>query len=197
MITEGAVTVGKLAQKGFGRTIDRANAAAAQTPAPTLPPRRPRRRLTTRPSASTTSFTRSVSSQRASTRRHISPTSRVRRAPGGGAGEAHLTTRPTGYLKAVKASLTEAGKSADEIKAFETGVSKYVKDKLLPAFKDLEFYTGESMNPDGMYDLLPSSPSRVENFAKSIPRVVLLNYREDGTTPYIIVWKHGLKEEKV
>ena len=32
-------------------------------------------------------------------------------------------------------------------------------------FKDYEFYTGESMNPDGM--------------------VVLLNYREDGTTPYL------------
>ncbi len=28
-------------------------------------------------------------------------------------------------------------------------------------------------------------------------RVVLLNYREDGVTPYIIVWKHGLKEMKV
>jgi len=28
-------------------------------------------------------------------------------------------------------------------------------------------------------------------------RVVLLNYREDGVTPYIIIWKHGLKEEKV
>lgn len=28
-------------------------------------------------------------------------------------------------------------------------------------------------------------------------RVILLNYREDGTTPYVTVWKHGLKEEKV
>jgi hypothetical protein len=28
-------------------------------------------------------------------------------------------------------------------------------------------------------------------------RVVLLNYREDGTTPYVVVWKHGLKEMKV
>ena len=53
-------------------------------------------------------------------------------------------------MKAVKAALQEAGKSADEIKAFETGASKFVKDKLLPNFKDWEFYTGESMNPDGM-----------------------------------------------
>lgn len=28
-------------------------------------------------------------------------------------------------------------------------------------------------------------------------RVVLLNYREDGVTPYVTIWKHGLKEEKV
>lgn len=28
-------------------------------------------------------------------------------------------------------------------------------------------------------------------------RVVLLNYREDGVTPYVTLWKHGLKETKV
>lgn len=28
-------------------------------------------------------------------------------------------------------------------------------------------------------------------------RVVLLNYREDGITPYITIWKHGLSETKV
>lgn len=55
-----------------------------------------------------------------------------------------------GYMKAVKAALQEAGKSAEEVKAFETGASKFVKDTLLPNFKDYEFYTGESMNPDGM-----------------------------------------------
>jgi len=82
-----------------------------------------------------------------------------------------------GYLKAVKGALLEAGKTDEEVKAFESGAQKYVKEKLLPNFKDLEFYTGESMNPDGM--------------------VVLLNYREDGTIPYVIAWKHGLKEMKV
>jgi len=44
-------------------------------------------------------------------------------------------------------------------------------------FKDYEFYTGESMNPDGM--------------------VALLNYREDGITPYFTFWKDGLKEVKL
>ncbi len=31
----------------------------------------------------------------------------------------------------------------------------------------------------------------------SLPSVVLLNYRDDGVTPYIIVWKHGLEAMKV
>merc|ERR1712193_64206 len=57
------------------------------------------------------------------------------------------------------------------------GYMKAVKAKLLPNFKDFEFYTGESQDVDGM--------------------VVLLNYREDGVTPYIIAWKHGLEEMKV
>ncbi|KAF5000404.1 hypothetical protein FGRMN_1734 [Fusarium graminum] len=82
-----------------------------------------------------------------------------------------------GYMKAVKAKLQETGASADTITAFEKGAQGFVKSKILANFKDYEFYTGESMDPDGM--------------------VVLLNYREDGVTPYITVWKHGLTEMKV
>jgi len=82
-----------------------------------------------------------------------------------------------GYMKAVKQHLVSSGKSEEEVKAFESGASKFVKDKILAGFKDWEFYTGESMNPDGM--------------------VVLLNYRADGVTPYVVVWKHGVKEMKV
>ncbi|KAK4248373.1 putative translationally-controlled tumor protein [Corynascus novoguineensis] len=81
-----------------------------------------------------------------------------------------------GYMKAVKSKLQEAGKSADEIKAFETGAQAFAK-KIIANFADYEFYTGEKMNVDGM--------------------VVLLNYREDGVTPYVTYWKHGLREEKV
>lgn len=57
-------------------------------------------------------------------------------------------------MKAVVAALQEAGKPEEEVKAFQTGAQKYVKEKLLPNFKDYEFYTGESMNPDGMIALL-------------------------------------------
>lgn len=57
-------------------------------------------------------------------------------------------------MKAIKAKLQEEGKSEADVKAFETGAQKFVKDTLLPNFKDFEFYTGESMNPDGMIALL-------------------------------------------
>lgn len=53
-------------------------------------------------------------------------------------------------MKAVKSALQEKGAPEEEIKKFETGAQKYVKEKLLPNFKDFEFYVGESMNPDGM-----------------------------------------------
>lgn len=39
-----------------------------------------------------------------------------------------------------------------------------------------EFFIGENMNPDGM--------------------VALLDYREDGVTPYMIFFKDGLEMEK-
>ncbi|KAK9471897.1 translationally controlled tumor protein [Dipodascopsis tothii] len=78
-----------------------------------------------------------------------------------------------GYMKAVKAKLAET--APDSVSAFEKGAQTYIK-KVIGNFKDYEFYTGESMDPEGM--------------------VVLLNYREDGITPYVCFWKHGLKEEK-
>ncbi|CAG8612769.1 9229_t:CDS:2, partial [Acaulospora colombiana] len=68
-----------------------------------------------------------------------------------------------GYMKSVKAKLAENGASEEEVAAFEKGASGYAK-KIVANFKDYEFYTGEGMNPEGM--------------------VALLNYREDGITPY-------------
>lgn len=61
---------------------------------------------------------------------------------------------PTGYMKAVKAKLQELGKDEAEVKSFETGAQKFVKETVLANFKDFEFYTGEGMNPDGMVALL-------------------------------------------
>lgn len=52
-------------------------------------------------------------------------------------------------MKTVKTSLQEAGKSEEEIKDFEAKASAFAK-KIVSNFNDWEFYTGESMNPDGM-----------------------------------------------
>ena len=38
---------------------------------------------------------------------------------------------------------------------------------------------------------------KVDMRTDEIARVLLLNYREDGVTPFVTIWKHGLKEEKV
>jgi len=76
-----------------------------------------------------------------------------------------------GYMKAIKAQLPE-----EKVADFQAKASAFAK-KIAANFKDYEFYTGESMNPDGM--------------------VALLNYREDGITPYFTFWKDGLKEVKL
>ena len=79
-----------------------------------------------------------------------------------------------GYMKKVKAYLEE--NSPDQVAEFEKGAATYVK-KIIGNLKDYEFFTGESMDPDGM--------------------VPLVNWREDGVTPYVVFWKHGLKTMKV
>ncbi|KAK3082214.1 hypothetical protein LTS18_010631 [Coniosporium uncinatum] len=81
-----------------------------------------------------------------------------------------------GFMKKVKEAMKARGAGDDEVSAFERGASAYAK-KIVGNFKDYEFLIGESMDPDGM--------------------VVLLNYREDGVTPFVTVWKHGLTEMKV
>ncbi|KAI0902464.1 translationally-controlled tumor protein [Annulohypoxylon nitens] len=81
-----------------------------------------------------------------------------------------------GYMKRLAKHLKDSGKSEEEIKDFQTKAQGFAK-KIVSNFKDYEFYTGESMDVDGM--------------------VVLLNYREDGVTPFVTIWKHGLDEMKV
>jgi len=90
--------------------------------------------------------------------------------------KASYRTYIKGYMKATKLRLQEEGKSATDIKEFEKGAMAVVQN-LIANFKDYEFYTGRSMAPEGM--------------------VALLNYREDGVTPYLTFWKHGLIEMKV
>ncbi|KAI3356104.1 hypothetical protein L3Q82_017368, partial [Scortum barcoo] len=77
------------------------------------------------------------------------------------------------YMKAVKAKLEV--NNPDRVEAFTSGITPEIK-KILAKIDDYQFFTGESMNPEGM--------------------VGLLNYREDGITPYMIFFKDGLEAEK-
>ena len=56
-----------------------------------------------------------------------------------------------GYLKEVVKRWKENGKTEDEIKSYQSGIQSYFTKKLVPSFKDLDFYTGETCDPDGMY----------------------------------------------
>ena len=71
-----------------------------------------------------------------------------------------------GYMKKVKEAMKAAGADDAKVTAFEKGAQAYAK-KIIGNFKDYDFYVGESMDPDGM--------------------VVLMNYREDGVTPFVSV----------
>ncbi|KAJ2764237.1 hypothetical protein IWQ56_004565 [Coemansia nantahalensis] len=79
-----------------------------------------------------------------------------------------------GYLKSIVAHLEATDKA--RVDGFKKDSAALFK-KVIANFKDYEFYTGESQDVDGM--------------------IALLNYREDGITPYFTFFKDGLKAEKV
>jgi hypothetical protein len=72
--------------------------------------------------------------------------------------------------------LKEQGASQEKIKEFQTDAPGAVK-KILANYDNYDMYMGESMTEDSMY--------------------VLVDFREDGVTPYATVWKHGLEDYKV
>ena len=78
------------------------------------------------------------------------------------------------YMKKIIEDLKES--NPDQVAEFKDGAQKEVK-KILDTFGDWDFFTGESNTEDAM--------------------VALMNYREDGITPYMLFWKDGLVEEKV
>jgi len=85
------------------------------------------------------------------------------------------TTYLKDYMKKLVSKLEE--RSPDQVEIFKTNMNKVMKD-LLGRFKDLQFFTGESMDADGM--------------------IALCEYRDvDGENrPIMMFFKHGLDEEK-
>lgn len=83
------------------------------------------------------------------------------------------TTYIKGYMKSILDKLNQ--NNPERAAIFKTNVQKYVT-KIMKNFDEYRFFSGESMNPDGM--------------------IVLCNYREDQITPYFVFFKDGLEEEK-
>ncbi|KAJ8407368.1 hypothetical protein AAFF_G00279420 [Aldrovandia affinis] len=77
------------------------------------------------------------------------------------------------YMKAVRDNLKE--NHPDRVKPFMAGAQEEIK-KIIANMKNYQFFTGETMNPEGM--------------------VGLLDFREDGITPFMTFFKDGLEMEK-
>ncbi|XP_061774283.1 translationally-controlled tumor protein homolog isoform X2 [Nerophis ophidion] len=77
------------------------------------------------------------------------------------------------YLKKIRANLEKT--NPERVEKFIADSTAEIK-KLVQNIKELKFYTGESMNTEGM--------------------VVTLDYREDNVTPFLRFFKDGLLEEK-
>jgi hypothetical protein len=78
------------------------------------------------------------------------------------------------YCKKVLDKLKEI--DPEKVKEFQASAPGAVK-KILANYDNYDLYMGESMQEDSMY--------------------VLVDFREDGTTPYATIWKYGLEEYKV
>ncbi|KAB8256082.1 TCTP family protein [Aspergillus pseudonomiae] len=81
-----------------------------------------------------------------------------------------------GYMKKVLSKLEETKASKETIDEFKKGAPAAVK-KIVANCGNYDFFVGESFDAEAM--------------------LVLIDYREDGVTPYATLWKHGLKEMKV
>jgi len=85
----------------------------------------------------------------------------------------------TAYLKEYMKKVVDKLQTTapDQVDVFKTNINKVMKD-ILGRFKDLQFFTGESMDCDGM--------------------VAMMEYRDiDGDSiPILMCFKHGLEEEK-
>jgi len=80
------------------------------------------------------------------------------------------------YMKKLVEKLNES--APDQVPIFKENMNKVMKE-ILSRFKDLQFFTGESMEVDGM--------------------VAIMEYRdiEDASVPVMMFFKHGLLEEKL
>lgn len=85
--------------------------------------------------------------------------------------KSHLKT----YMKKVLTALTKEA-PAETIDEFKKGAPAAVK-KILGNYDNYDVLMGQTMDGDAMH--------------------ILIDFRENGVTPFATLWKHGLKEMKV
>lgn len=79
-----------------------------------------------------------------------------------------------GYMKEIKSRLEED--KSDRVADFTKNAPVEIK-KILGEFKEYQFFSGESMNPEGM--------------------LALMKWEDEGTRPVMYFFKDGLLEEKL
>ncbi|KAJ5162099.1 hypothetical protein N7492_007491 [Penicillium capsulatum] len=80
------------------------------------------------------------------------------------------------YVKKILKGLEASGASKETIDEFKAGAPAALK-KITGNYDNYDVLMGQSMDGDAMH--------------------VLIDFREDGVTPFATLWKHGLKENKV
>lgn len=80
------------------------------------------------------------------------------------------------YIKRVNNALKAKDGGEEKSKEFQASAAAALK-RLTANIADYDIYMGESMDNTGMY--------------------ILVNFREDGITPFATIWRHGLEEMKV
>ncbi|KAG8905749.1 hypothetical protein FRC01_008244 [Tulasnella sp. 417] len=100
------------------------------------------------------------------------------------------------YMKALNAKLAET--NPDRVEAFRKAANEFAK-KILANIKDYDFVScngvdevNDATDGNGFVQYIGESMS-----VDPPGMVPLLNFREDGTTPYFTFWKDGVKERKL
>lgn len=75
--------------------------------------------------------------------------------------------------------MKEQGKSQSEFEAWKRQISLYMNSKIMWNFKNFTFFTCGPKTGD-------------EKYTDSM--VILMDMRDDGITPFVIIFKHGLEE---
>lgn len=101
------------------------------------------------------------------------------------------------YLKKLNKAVTEKKElNEDELKQWQKDAAGAMK-KIIANYDNYDILMGQSMDGDAMFVNSNLMPRKHKLTIVISFRHVLIDFREDGVTPYATVWKDGLKTIKV